>query len=223
MPNYSGALLNKRSDEPNATLKLQCSIAYRNRALNLLAGDALMFSKNNPNPLHPAYGKRLAPDAAGENKKRVRLTFGSTDDYETLEVVDEGSHGVVFKARHRGTGETVAIKRAKLKHGTPASASAGVLREAACLAACRGHPSILEIRDVVVDPATGALVLVTEFVAGPSLRRVLGPGRRFAEPEARAVMRHLLRGAARMHAAGIVHREARHQAGEHPPLGPRPR
>ncbi|CAL5079887.1 unnamed protein product [Urochloa decumbens] len=154
--------------------------------------------------------KRPAPGAgttAGGSGKRARITLGSIHDYETLEVLGEGSFGVVVKARHRGTGEAVAVKRAR---GRGASAGLrAVLREAGCLAACRGHPSVVGLRDVVQDPATGDAFLVMEFV-GASLRRLLrgtpAPAR-FTEAGARAAMRQLLRGAERMHGAGIIHRD----------------
>ncbi|CAN6203682.1 unnamed protein product [Urochloa humidicola] len=160
--------------------------------------------------------KRPAPGgAAAGGSKRARITLGSIHDYETLEVLGEGSFGVVVKARHRGTGEAVAVKRAR---GDSAAGLRAVLREAGCLAACRGHPSVVGIRDVVLDPATGDVLLVMEFVAGASLRRLLlqrrpsppaaaPPPRRFTEAGARAVMRQLLRGAERMHGAGIIHRD----------------
>ncbi|CAN6197585.1 unnamed protein product [Urochloa humidicola] len=159
--------------------------------------------------------KRLAPGTgtAAGGSKRARITLGSIHDYEKLEVLGEGSFGVVFKARHRGTGEAVAVKRAR-------GASSGgclraVLREAGCLAACRGHPSVVALRDVVEDPATGHAFLVMEFV-GASLRFLLLQHRRlspaplsppFTEAEARSVMRQLLRGVERIHAAGIIHRD----------------
>ncbi|KAG2641545.1 putative cyclin-dependent kinase F-2 [Panicum virgatum] len=151
--------------------------------------------------------KRPAPDgtdAAGGESKRARITLGSIYDYEKLEVLGEGSFGVVVRARHRATGEAVAVKRAR------ASDLRAVLREAGCLAACRGHPSVVGIRDVVEDAATGDVFLVMEFV-GASLRRLQRAAAaarpRLPEAGARAVMRQLLRGAERMHAAGIIHRD----------------
>ncbi|PUZ69370.1 hypothetical protein GQ55_2G102800 [Panicum hallii var. hallii] len=152
--------------------------------------------------------KRPAPDgthaatAAGGESKLARITLGSIYDYEKLEVLGEGSFGVVVKARHRATGEAVAVKRAR------ASDLRAVLREAGCLAACRGHPSVVGIRDVVEDAATGDVFLVMEFV-GASLRRLQRAEARPRLPEAgtRALMRQLLRGAERMHRARIIHRD----------------
>lgn len=38
---------------------------------------------------------------------------GGMENYETLSVVGEGTYGVVYKARHRTTGQLVAIKQFK--------------------------------------------------------------------------------------------------------------
>ena len=86
------------------------------------------------------------------------------------------------KARDRRTGETVfSVKWIHSGEGDAAH-----LRAAGCLDACRGQPSIVELRGVAADEATGDLFLVMEFV-GPSLqRRLTGP---FSEAEARACIR----------------------------------
>ncbi|KAL6629585.1 hypothetical protein ACP70R_029350 [Stipagrostis hirtigluma subsp. patula] len=72
-----------------------------------------------------------------------------------------------------------------------------------CLAACHGHPSILQIKGVAVNKDTGYLFLVTEFV-GPSLRQHLT--RPFSEDETRPFMCQLLDAAETLHDAGIIHR-----------------
>ncbi|KAL6611213.1 hypothetical protein ACP70R_039141 [Stipagrostis hirtigluma subsp. patula] len=144
-------------------------------------------------------------DAEPAGKKRARFMFGSIYDYERLDVLGEGSYGVVLRSRDRRTGETVAVKWVRPDaggHGAPDLCD--VFREAGCLAACRGHPSIVELRDVAADAATGDVFLVMEFV-GPSLHDQLT--RPCSEAETRAFMRQLLRGAERMHGAGLIHRD----------------
>ncbi|CAN6204030.1 unnamed protein product [Urochloa humidicola] len=60
--------------------------------------------------------KRAAPDgpfpaaAGGDSKKRPRYIFGSIYDYEKLGVLGKGAYGMVVRARHRRTGESVAVK-----------------------------------------------------------------------------------------------------------------
>ncbi|KAF0930943.1 hypothetical protein E2562_038127 [Oryza meyeriana var. granulata] len=151
--------------------------------------------------------KRAAPDqepttcgsspAAGA--KRQRYALGSVDDYEQLDVVGEGSFGVVIKARDRRAGKKVALKRL---HGAPDFDAVKV--EAACQHACRGHPSIVEIKDVVADAKTGEIFLVMEFV-GSSLRDEIPRAR--PEDLVRVMMRQLIDAAKKMHSSRVIHRD----------------
>ena len=68
--------------------------------------------------------------------------------YERLNSIEEGSYGVVFRARDKETGDIVALKKLKLdeeKHGFPITA----LREINALMSCR-HENVVSIREVVV-------------------------------------------------------------------------
>ena len=68
--------------------------------------------------------------------------------YERLNQIEEGSYGIVFRARDKQTGDIVALKKLKLdeeKHGFPITA----LREIYSLMTCR-HDNVVGIREVVV-------------------------------------------------------------------------
>ena len=68
--------------------------------------------------------------------------------YERLNSIEEGSYGVVFRARDKETGDIVALKKLKLeeeKHGFPITA----LREINALMVCK-HENVVGIREVVV-------------------------------------------------------------------------
>lgn len=68
--------------------------------------------------------------------------------YERLNSIEEGSYGVVFRARDKETGDIVALKKLKLdeeKHGFPITA----LREINALMSCK-HENVVGIREVVV-------------------------------------------------------------------------
>ena len=68
--------------------------------------------------------------------------------YEILNQIEEGSYGVVFRARDVQTGDIVALKRLKLdeeKNGFPITA----LREIYALMTCR-HENVVRVREVVV-------------------------------------------------------------------------
>ena len=68
--------------------------------------------------------------------------------YERLNSIEEGSYGVVFRAKDKQTGDIVALKKLKLdeeKQGFPITA----LREINALMVCK-HENVVGIREVVV-------------------------------------------------------------------------
>ena len=144
-----------------------------------------------------------AAAAAAAGMKRAGYEFGSIYNYEKLEALGEGTYGVVFKVRDQRTGETVAVKWIRPGDGGAPDLPA-VYREAGCLEACRGHPSIVQMKEVAADEINGDVFIVMEFV-GPSLQSRLT--RAFSGAETRAAMRQLLRGAEKLHGAGTVHRD----------------
>ncbi|CAO2184301.1 unnamed protein product [Urochloa humidicola] len=150
--------------------------------------------------------KRPAPDDAcledAGKMKRARYELEDINDYEMLEEIGEGASGVVAKARDRRTGETVAVKWIRSHE-----ANDDALREAGCLAAGLGHPGIVQIKSVATDEDTGDLYIVTDHVAGGSLRGRLATRGAFSEDEARGAMRQLLGAAEKLHATGMIHRD----------------
>ncbi|KAJ1294639.1 hypothetical protein BS78_01G160800 [Paspalum vaginatum] len=157
--------------------------------------------------------KRAAPNddpcpaAAGDGKKRARYNFSSIYDYDKLEVLGEGAYGVVMRARHRRTGQEVAVKWIRdIRVGDDDIRA--VVREAGCLTACRGATSVVQIRDVAAS-AEGDLFIITELVDGGTLRDQLNltVTCRFTERRARDAMRQLLRGVESVHAAPAIHRD----------------
>lgn len=129
--------------------------------------------------------------------------IGDIYNYRYIEVLGGGTYGTVVKAEDLRSGETVAVKwiRPDDKGVTDMDA---VSYEAAYLEACRGHPSIVQMKELVYEAGTGHVFIVMEFV-GPSLKSDLP--RRFSEAETRAIMRQLLRGAEKLHSACIIHRD----------------
>ena len=76
------------------------------------------------------------------------LPCRNVDIFEKLNHIEEGTYGIVYRAREKATGEIVALKKLKLdreKNGFPVTS----LREISTLMAAR-HPNIVNIREVVM-------------------------------------------------------------------------
>ena len=80
--------------------------------------------------------------------------------YERLNHIEEGSYGVVSRARDRRTGEIVALKKLKLERETDGFPITS-LREVATLMAVKGHEGVVGLREVVVGDSS------KEFVPSP--------------------------------------------------------
>lgn len=81
----------------------------------------------------------------------------SVYSYERLNQIEEGSYGVVFRARDKETGDIVALKKFKLdeeKNGFPITA----LREINSLMSCR-HENVVAVREIVVGDTLTQCVL----------------------------------------------------------------
>ena len=71
---------------------------------------------------------------------------GGLDAYEKMEKLGEGTYGVVYKAKHKATGEIVAVKRIRLEKeddGVPSTA----IREISLLKNLK-HPNVVELKAV---------------------------------------------------------------------------
>lgn len=69
--------------------------------------------------------------------------------YERLNHIEEGSYGIVSRAKDLETGEIVALKRLKLERETDGFPITS-LREVTTLMAARDHPNVVAIREVVM-------------------------------------------------------------------------
>jgi cell division cycle 2-like protein len=87
------------------------------------------------------------------------------DKYEALNRIEEGSYGVVTRAKDRATGEVVALKRLKLERETDGFPITS-LREITTLLASR-HPNVVNIREIVMGDT------LKEWVSSPSLSLLL--------------------------------------------------
>jgi serine/threonine protein kinase/tetratricopeptide (TPR) repeat protein len=139
----------------------------------------------------------------GERRWEARLAPGAViGRFEMVREVGRGGFGIVYEARDRALGRTVAFKA--LKAGPPSGGSRDRILHEAEVAAGLSHPNIATLFDV--GQCEEGPYLVFEFLKGETLRTRLERGR---VPVAEALRTGLeaARGIAHAHSNGVVHRD----------------
>mmetsp|Transcript_25821 Transcript_25821/g.83614 ORF Transcript_25821/g.83614 Transcript_25821/m.83614 type:complete len:317 (+) Transcript_25821:1451-2401(+) len=129
------------------------------------------------------------------------------DRYQRLHKIGEGTYGVVYKARDKMTGETVALKKIRLDaedEGIPSTA----IREISLLKELQ-HPNIVRLYDVVHTERK--LTLVFEYL-DQDLKKYLDICERGLEPTIlKSFLYQLLNGVAFCHTHRVLHRDLKPQ------------
>jgi serine/threonine protein kinase len=130
----------------------------------------------------------------------------SVYNFERLNVIGQGTYGVVYRARDKETQAIVALKKLRMereKEGMPLTS----LREIRLLKACH-HPNVVELQDIVVGNKLDSIFLVFEYCEN-DLATLLDTGmkRKFTEGEVKCLLRQLLSATAYMHDRWMIHRD----------------
>ncbi|TIA87852.1 hypothetical protein E3P99_02907 [Wallemia hederae] len=129
----------------------------------------------------------------------------SVDNYERLNHIEEGTYGVVFRARCKNTGDIVALKRLKLeeeKYGFPITS----LREIHSLLICQ-HPHIVNVREIVVGDTLNQIYIVMDFVEHDLKTLMHTMPEPFLISEVKTLLRQLLAATQHAHSNWILHRD----------------
>ncbi|KAL6302208.1 Pkinase-domain-containing protein [Sparassis latifolia] len=125
--------------------------------------------------------------------------------YERLNSIEEGSYGVVFRARDKETGDIVALKKLKLdeeKNGFPITA----LREINSLMVCK-HENVVGIREVVVGDTLTQVFIVMDFIEHDLKTLLTVMPSPFLQSEIKTLLLQLLSAVAHCHERWILHRD----------------
>ncbi|KAI0094714.1 Pkinase-domain-containing protein [Irpex rosettiformis] len=125
--------------------------------------------------------------------------------YERLNSIEEGSYGVVFRAKDKQTGDIVALKKLKLdeeKQGFPITA----LREINALMVCK-HENVVGIREVVVGETLTQVFIVMDFIEHDLKTLLTVMPSPFLQSEVKTLMLQLLTAVAFCHERWILHRD----------------
>ena len=132
------------------------------------------------------------------------------DAYDRLAHIDEGTYGVVWKARDNSTQEIVAIKQIKFddemtKEGFPIAA----LREIGVLLSL-SHECIVTVKEMVVGDAADKVFMVMECMEmdlQAAMKKGLGAATPFAQSEVKFMMHQILSAMAHVHERWYLHRD----------------
>jgi serine/threonine protein kinase len=133
------------------------------------------------------------------------LEEGRAERYELLRVLGNGGMGVVYKARDRALGRTVAIKTLRPSLQTHGEALRLMHHEAQVLAQIR-HPNLPTIYDVLQHGRQ--VTIVMEYVRGEPLDAILerSPGGLEAT-DGLQIWTQLLTALGYLHGCGLLHRD----------------
>lgn len=124
------------------------------------------------------------------------------------QVIGEGAYGVVASANDVVSGDEVAVKRIKHVLNTYPMATR-ILRELKFLRLLRGHPNVIEIKDILVPADRDRFndTFVVFELMPCDLLRVIKSTAPLNAANIKYLMFQLLRGIQYLHTAGVLHRD----------------
>ncbi|XP_076940491.1 cyclin-dependent kinase G-2-like isoform X1 [Bidens hawaiensis] len=152
-------------------------------------------------------GAQGAPDAGGPSVRSVNMLQGcrSVDEFERLNKIDEGTYGVVYRAKDKKTGEIVALKKVKMekeREGFPLTS----LREINILLSFH-HPSIVDVKEVVVGSNLDSIFMVMEYMEHDLKALMETMKQPFSQSEVKCLMLQLFEGTKYLHDNWVLHRD----------------
>ncbi len=133
---------------------------------------------------------------------RTKFTLGP---YIVTDSIGKGGMGQVYKAVHEMMGRVCAVKILPLEKSTPESIS-HFIREVRTHAQL-DHPNLVRAYDAGRDKDVP--YLVTEFVPGTDLRRLIRSRGRLSQQQAASVIMQAARGLEYAHQRGLIHRDVK--------------
>ncbi|CAK9155810.1 unnamed protein product [Ilex paraguariensis] len=150
---------------------------------------------------------RSSPEPSLPQQRSVNMLQGcrSVDEFERLNKIDEGTYGVVYRAKDKKTGEIVALKKVKMekeREGFPLTS----LREINILLSFH-HPSIVDVKEVVVGRNLDSIFMVMEYMEHDLKGLMETMKQPFSQSEVKCLMLQLLEGVKYLHDNWVLHRD----------------
>ncbi|OWF44048.1 cyclin-dependent kinase 11B-like [Mizuhopecten yessoensis] len=129
----------------------------------------------------------------------------NVEEFHCLNRIEEGTYGVVYRARDKKTDEIVALKRLKMekeKEGFPITS----LREINTLLKAQ-HMNIVTVREIVVGSNIDKIYLVMDYVEHDLKSLMETMKQPFLVGEVKTLLKQLLNGVEHLHDNWIIHRD----------------
>jgi cell division cycle 2-like len=129
----------------------------------------------------------------------------NVDDFEKIHRIEEGSYGIVYKARDKKTGEIVALKKLKLeneKDGFPVTA----LREIHTLKLAV-HPNVVKVTEIATTLSLNHIFIVMEYLDHDLKSVMEGKSEPFLLSETKTLLLQLFSAIDCLHSNWIIHRD----------------
>lgn len=139
--------------------------------------------------------------------KRQLLWKGSRsiDAYEPIGKIDEGSYGIVYKAKDKKTNEIVAIKKIKLtneQEGFPITS----IREINILFSLN-HINIIKYKEILYGSRYDKIYSVMEYIDYELKAVLIQQKYAFSTSNIKSIMKQLLSGIEYIHDKWVIHRD----------------
>lgn len=183
--------------------------SYAPKATYELAPEAA--DESAPQAAHEEEDERDNEPQSGKEHRRKRSALfdgcRSVEEFERLDRIDEGSYGVVYRARDMNSNEVVALKRVKLNReacaeGFPITA----LRETNVLLALQ-HEHIVRVHEMVVGREQDKVFMVMEYYEHDLKSCIDKHDGPFSQAVVKSLFHQLLQAIEHMHRHWYIHRD----------------
>ncbi|KAF3785349.1 hypothetical protein EJ110_NYTH28198 [Nymphaea thermarum] len=141
-------------------------------------------------------------DNSGKGDKKDALVCRSVDEFERLNRIDEGTYGVVYRAKNKKTGKIVVLKKVKMekeREGFPLTSEINILLSF-------HHPSIVDVKQVVVGSKLDSIFMVMEYMDHDLKGLMDSVKQPFNQSEVKCLMLQILEGIKYLHDNWVLHR-----------------
>lgn len=146
-------------------------------------------------------------DNSHSRRDRAEAEYYVGADYEFMKLLGEGAYGLVYAAKSKSTGDTVAIKKVT-KIFTKKILTKRALRELKLLAHFRGHKNIACLYDVdLIDPRDFNEIYLYEELMEADLHAIIRSGQPLTDQHFQSFIYQTLCGLLYIHSASVLHRD----------------